>query len=389
MVGYAMTPTIRLGRLFGIEIGFNWSLAFIFALVAWTLAGGVLPLEVPHQSLPAYWVTGLAGAALYFGGLLAHELSHALVARRSGMEVAGITLWLFGGVSQLRGDPRSPGSEALITVVGPLASLVVGGVMFVLAVLAPAAGAPQLATALLVWLAVLNVALAVFNLVPAFPLDGGRILGALLWWRSGSRDRGVRGAVRVGRVFAFLMIGGGLLELFLGSAVSGIWLAFIGWFLLSAGSAEEAATTMRTLLEGVQVRAAMTSPVTTIPDWLTVEQFLASVGERHRFTTYPLHGPDGELTGVARLGDLLRTGATGHRERRLREVAQPISVVPRAAPEDDLEELLERIGPAIQRRVLVFDGERLVGILSPADVTRLVALRRGQRGLTTPPTFRD
>ncbi|MBO0684853.1 MAG: M50 family metallopeptidase, partial [Candidatus Dormibacteraeota bacterium] len=171
-----MTPTIRLGRLFGIEIGFNWSLAFIFALVAWTLAGGVLPLEVPHQSLPAYWVTGLTGAALYFGGLLAHELSHALVARRSGMEVAGITLWLFGGVSQLRGDPRSPGSEALITVVGPLASLVVGGVMFVLAVLAPAAGAPQLATALLVWLAVLNVALAVFNLVPAFPLDGGRIL---------------------------------------------------------------------------------------------------------------------------------------------------------------------------------------------------------------------
>ena len=373
-----MTPTIRLGRVFGIQIGFNWSLVFVFALVAWTLATGTLPNAAPDQPIAAYWAAGLAGAVLFFGGLLAHELAHALVARRSGVKVAGITLWLFGGVSQLEGEPRSARSEALITAVGPLTSLVVAVVAYALASVSSAAGAPALVTALLGWLALLNVALGLFNLVPAFPLDGGRLLGALFWWRSGSRQRGVQSAVRVGRVFAFLMIGVGVLELFLGSVINGIWLAFIGWFLLSAASAEESATTMRTLLKSVPVSAAMSSPVVTIPDWLTVGQFINSVAPQHHFTTYPLHGRMGELTGVVRLGQLLRATGSADADRRLLDVAQPVAQVPRAAPGDDLEELLERLGPAIEHRVLVFDGDQLVGILSPADITRMVALRRGQ-----------
>src|SRR6267378_1609051 len=239
-----MASSIRLGRLFGIEIGFNWSLVFVFALIAWTLATGLLPVELPRQPALAYWVAGAAGAVVFYGCLLAHELAHALVAIRYGVKVAGITLWLFGGVSKLDGEPKNAGAEALIAGVGPLTSLAVALIAFVLGLLP----FPPLAADLIAWLALVNVALALFNLVPAFPLDGGRLLGAFFWWRQGTRQRGVHSAVRIGRLFAYLMIAFGVFELFTGSVVNGIWIAFVGWFLLSAGSAEETGTAVRGFL---------------------------------------------------------------------------------------------------------------------------------------------
>ncbi|HKF76974.1 MAG TPA: site-2 protease family protein [Candidatus Dormibacteraeota bacterium] len=375
-----MTQTIRLGKLLGIEIGVNWSLIFIFALIAWTLGSATLPAEVPGQRPAAYWVAALAGAVLFYGCLLAHELAHALMARRQGLRVAGITLWLFGGVSQLEGEPKSPGAEALITLVGPLTSFAVAGIAFLLELAASALALPALVSVLLAWLALLNVALGLFNLIPAFPLDGGRLLGSLFWWRTGTRLRGVHRAVLVGRVFAFLMIGFGLLELFRGDVVDGIWIAFIGWFLLSAASAEESAATTRSMLRSVPVSAAMTSPVVTVPDWLTVEQLIGSVAPRYRFSTYPLHDPSGKLTGVARLGELLRTASSAGSQRRLHEVSHPISEVPTAHPDEDLEHLVQRLGSALQDRVLVFDGDQLVGILSPSDVGRVAARRQALAG---------
>src|ERR1700704_4813773 len=160
-----MSSSIRLGRLFGIGIGANWSLVFVFALITWTLANQVLPVDVPGQGAPAYWVAGAIGAVAFYACLLAHELAHALVAIRYGVKVAGITLWLFGGVSKLDGEPKSAGAEALIAGVGPLTSLAVAAVMFVLALLP----LPLLVSGVLAWLVFVNVALAVFNLVPAFP----------------------------------------------------------------------------------------------------------------------------------------------------------------------------------------------------------------------------
>ena len=368
-----MAPTIRLGRLFGIEIGFNWSLFFVFVLIAWTLAAGVLPQDVPGQGLVAYWAAGAAGAIVFYGCLLAHELSHALVARRSGMKVAGITLWMFGGVSRLEGDPKSAGAEALIAGVGPLTSFAVALIALALAL---ATSANALVSDLLSWLAFVNLALGLFNLVPAFPLDGGRLLSSVLWWRSGSRQRGVHNAVRIGRVFAYLMIAIGVLELFSGAVVDGIWIAFIGWFLLSAGSSEEVGTTIKALLKSVPVSAAMTSPVVTVPDWLTVEQFLESVALHHPFTTYPVHDPSGKLTGVVRLSELVRVASHDRGQKRLSDCGRPISQVPNARPEEDLAALIERLGAAIDQRVLVFDQGQLVGIVSPVDVTRMLTVRQ-------------
>ena len=368
-----MAPTIRLGSIFGIEIGANWSLVFIFALIAWTLATGVLPADVPNQPATAYWLTGAVGAIAFYACLLAHELSHALVARRSGVKVAGITLWLFGGVSRLDGEPKSAGAEALIAGVGPLSSFIIAGVAFALYFATSASG---LVADLFGWLAFVNAALGVFNLVPAFPLDGGRLLASLFWWRQGSRRQGVHSAVRIGRLIAYLMIGIGVLELFTGAVIDGIWLAFIGWFLLSAGSSEEAGGAIKAALKSVPVSAAMTSPVVTIPDWITVEQFLESVAPGHHFTTYPVHDPAGKLTGVVRLNDLVKVGGAQRAEQRLSAVARPIQEVPTTRPDEELAALVERIGAGLENRVLVFDKGELVGILSPVDIARLLTVRQ-------------
>jgi Zn-dependent protease/CBS domain-containing protein len=376
-----MSSSIRLGRLFGIDIGANWSLVFVFALIAWTLANQVLPVDVPGQPALAYWVAGAIGAVAFYACLLAHELAHALVAIRNGVKVAGITLWLFGGVSQLDGEPKNAGAEALIAGVGPLTSLAVALIAFVLALLP----FPPLAADLIAWLALVNVALALFNLVPAFPLDGGRLLGAFFWWRQGTRQRGVHSAVRIGRVFAYLMIAFGVFLLFTGSVLNGIWIAFVGLFLLSAGSSEEAGTAIRGLLRSVPVSAAMTSPVVTVPDWLTVDQFIESVAPQHRFTTYPVHDPSGRLTGIVRLGDLVRMPAQARAQERLRDRARPIAEVPTTRPDEDLAALLQRIGPGLEQRVLVFDTGQLVGIVSPVDVARVLAVRQTLGTSTQPP----
>jgi Zn-dependent protease/CBS domain-containing protein len=372
-----VASSLRLGRVFGIEIGANWSLIFIFALIAWTLAVNILPTDVPGQPALAYWLTGAVGAIAFYVGLLAHELAHALVAQRSGVKVSGITLWLFGGVSQLEGEPRSAGAEALIAGVGPLTSFAVALVAYVLSAVLPR---PGLAWTLFAWLAFVNLALGLFNLVPAFPLDGGRLLGSFFWWRSGSRQRGVHSAVRIGRIFAYLMIAFGVFELFTGAVIDGIWSAFIGWFLLSAGSSEEAGTTLRAMLKSVPVAAAMSSPVVTVPDWLTVEQFLESVAPRHRFTTYPVHDSTGRLTGIVRLGDLVTLPSAVRTTKRLSDFARPIGQIPVARPDEDLAALIARLGTALDQRVLVYDKDQLVGILSPVDVARILTVRQALRG---------
>jgi len=369
----ALTPSIRLGRIFGIEIGFNWSLIFIFAWITWLLATAILPANASGYPPLVYWIVAALGAIMFYACLLAHELSHALVARSHGVKVAGITLWLFGGVSRLEGEPTSARSEALIAGVGPLTSFVVAAIALGLALVT--SGNPLISD-LFGWLLFVNLALGLFNLVPAFPLDGGRLLSSILWWRTGSRHRGVHNAVRVGRVFAYLMIAAGVLELFLGEVANGIWIAFLGWFLLSAAASEEAGSTVRTLLRSVPVSAAMTSPVVTLPDWVTVEQFLESVAPNHSFTTYPVHEPSGKLTGVVRLSDLVRLPASDRASKHLIEVARPIAAVPTTNPREDLSALIQRVGMGLEQRVLVFDNGNLVGILSPADVARVITLKQ-------------
>ncbi len=366
------SQTIRLGRLFGLEIGFNWSLLPFFLLVAWTMATEVLPSGAPGLSSTEYWIAGVLGTFVFYACLLAHELSHALVAKAKGVKVSGITLWLFGGVTQLEGEPSRAQDQALITAVGPLTSLALAAFFFGAQQLLPGLNAPPILVTLFAWMALLNLVLGAFNLVPALPLDGGRLLGAVVWWRTGSKDRGTTGAVRVGRFFAYLLIALGALEVVAGGLLNGLWLALIGWFLLSAGAAEGRQVGIRSRLRQVPVAAVMTSPVPTLPSWLTCGQLAESGGRGAGL--YALHGVGGEMVGFLPRSRVDEAVRAGHPEWRLEALAVAAEQLTTVRPDEDLEAALVRLGPHLEQGALVVADGQLVGTLAASDVARVAAL---------------
>ena len=374
--------SIRLGRIFGLRIGVNWSLGIVFLLLSYTLAGG-FEQDLPALPAAAYWGAALIAVFLFYASLLAHEIGHALMARRLGVQVEGITLWLFGGVARLKSQATSAGVEARIAVTGPLVSIGLGVVFFGLTLAVEAVSAPDLVGEVCLWLAAANAVLAVFNLVPAFPLDGGRLLKAALWKRSGNRFAATRAAGRVGRAFGLILIAAGLVEVLLGNIVQGIWSVFLGWFLLGAARSEESQVMLGGALDGVRVADVMTPEPFVAPGWITVDEFLRSYAAPYRYTVFPIRSFDGELAGVVTLRSLTRVEPDRRRATRVSDVACPASQVPTASPTELLVEILPRMGSTCSEgRVLVresADGRLLVGIVSPADVTRLLLLR----GVTT------
>ena len=230
-----MRDSFTLGRIAGIRVGVNWSWLVVFTLIVWTLASGIFPATNPGLGDGTYVAMAIAAAVLFFLSLLLHEYGHALTARREGMEIDGITLWLFGGVARFKGMFPSAGAEFRIAIAGPLVSLALGG-LFVL--VAWAAELPEAVDGVAAWLGWINVTLLAFNLLPALPLDGGRVLRAVLWRARGSFAWATRIAAAIGRAFGYLLILGGLFLLVFQGAFSGAWLAFMGWFLLQAAGAE-------------------------------------------------------------------------------------------------------------------------------------------------------
>jgi Zn-dependent protease len=255
-----MGASIRIGRVAGVELALHWSLAIAFVLIAWTLGSQVLPSVVPDQPELAYWLVSALAALLFYVSLLSHEMGHALVARRVGVSVDGITLWIFGGVARLRGEAATPGTEVKIAIAGPLVSLALavlfGAATFVLDTL----NGPPIIEGGCLWLAASNAMLLLFNLIPAVPLDGGRLLRAWLWRRRGDRYRATSTAARLGRIGGFLMMVGGVLELVLQGAWSGLWLVLLGWFLMSAARSEEAAVLMRRVWTSATVGEGIAPP---------------------------------------------------------------------------------------------------------------------------------
>jgi len=230
---------LHLGTIRGIPIRAGWSLLIIIWLLTWSLAASGLPSLAKGYSGAEYWLAAALTAVAFFASLLAHELSHALVAQRRGAHVHDITLWLLGGVSRIEEEPATPGDDLRIALAGPATSVAISVAAGVVAILVGAFGVPALFVACLVWLASINLLLAIFNLVPAAPLDGGRVLRALLWRRGGDRTRAALAATRAGRVFAYVLIATGF-ALFLSAAdVSGIWFVLLGAFLLMMSHAEE------------------------------------------------------------------------------------------------------------------------------------------------------
>ena len=367
--------SFSIGRIAGIRVGVHWSWVIVFALIVWTLANAIFPSTNPGLEKATYVVMAVVAAVLFFLSLLLHEYGHALEARREGMEIDGITLWLFGGVARFRGMFPSAGAEFRIAIAGPLVSLVLGA-LFVL--IAWKGGFPDSADGVAAWLGYINLTLLVFNLLPALPLDGGRVLRSALW--AGKKDFAwaTRIAAWIGRAFgyAFIVAGVGLL-IFQGS-FSGAWLAFIGWFLLQAAAAEDRFLLARQALAGLRVRDVMVGdPVTTRAD-VTVGDFMDDVVWNRRHTTYPVTD-DGRAVGLLPFRSVAGVPRREWDSRRVRDCMLPREDVPVVAPEDELVDAAAELSENEVRRALVLEGHALVGLLSITDVARALELRDRRR----------
>ena len=368
-----MNENLSLGRIFGIHVGLNWSLLVVAALIAWSLATSLLPTASPGQTSGAYWTAGVISAFVFLASLLAHELAHSVVATRRGVKVEGITLWLFGGVSRFSSETASPGAQALITFVGPLTSLVLGAVFYLAAVAVGGGAHPGLFSATLFWLGYINISLGVFNLVPAFPLDGGRLLQSLIWLRTGDRLRATRIAARIGMGFAYLLIAYGLATfIFAGSLIGGVWSVFLGWFLLSAARSEEVGGLIRQALSGMTVAQVMTPNPVQAPDGISVEDALHGYVLASRHSTFPTHDAGGRLSGLLTLTALKNVAPGARPTTLIKEIICPLDEVSTANPADPVTSVLGLPEGCSEGRTLIVDGGRLVGIISPSDINRLL-----------------
>ncbi len=377
-----MGDSIRLGSVAGIRIGVNWSWLVVFALITWTLAASVFPDQNPGLSDGTYVAMAIVAAALFFITLLLHELGHAVVARREGMEIEGITLWLFGGVAKFKGMFPSAGAEFRIAIAGPLVSLVLG-LLFV--AIAAMSDLPTEVDGVAAWLGFINLMLLVFNLLPALPLDGGRVLRAALWRARDDFAWATRVAANVGRGFGYLFIAIGLVEVFFLSSFAGVWLAFLGWFLLGAASAEASYLATRQVLSDLRVRDLMTrDPVTVTPDE-SIGRFMDEVVWAKRHTTYPVVD-DGRAVGLVPFRRVAEVPRREWDERTIEDCMLKREDVPTVREDEELVDALEELSKSPVGRALVVDNGRLVGLLSMTDVARALQVgpqRRRRRRLTS------
>jgi Zn-dependent protease/CBS domain-containing protein len=364
-----MGQTFSLGRIGGIRIGVNWSVLVIVVLLAYGLATGQFPAVSPNRPAAEYIIAAVVTALVFLFSLLAHELAHALIARRNGLTVEGITLWMLGGVARLQGEVADPGAEVRVAGVGPLVSLVLGITFSLIAWLAHALSAHGLTVAALAWLGGINVILAVFNVIPAAPLDGGRLLRAVLWRLIKDRLKAAIWSARVGQVFGWALVVVGVFLTVARREYSWLWTALLGWFISGAAIAEGQQAMLRTRLRAVAVKQIMTPNPATVPASATVAEFLDDYLPWQRHSAFPVVA-DGETVGLVTLNRINQVPPAERDRTTLRDAACPLSEVARATPDEPVADVLPRLNACSDGRALVFADGQLVGIVSPADMSR-------------------
>jgi Zn-dependent protease/CBS domain-containing protein len=361
----------RLGRVWGIPIQIHISWLAIFGLITWSLSVGYFPGVLPDVPLLTHWVTGFVAALLLFVSVLVHELSHAMVARRHGLPVSAITLHIFGGVSELEEEPSDPGQEFTMAIVGPLTSFAIAAVAALAARLVQPV--PVLA-AVLTYLALVNAVVGVFNLVPGFPLDGGRVLRAALWHFRGDLGWATQMAGRAGAVVALVLIGLGILRSFTGDFLGGLWFVLIGLFLRQAAQTSAQEAEVRRALQGLAVRDVMTRDVVQLEPDLSVARAVDEFFWRHHVSSFPVVA-DGRPVGILSIRQLTELPRERWSTTTVREAMQRIADPLVATPGDGLWEAFQKLARNGLGRLVVVDGGRLVGYLSVKDVMHVLAVR--------------
>lgn len=366
-----MRGSFTLGKILGIPVQLHSSWFLIAALITWSLAGGYFPQEYPGWAAATYWVVGGVTAVLFFASVLLHELGHSVLALREKVPVRGITLFIFGGVAQIGREPETAGAEFRIAIAGPITSLALAGASSLMG--GVLSGMETLA-APLAYLARINLMLAAFNLIPGFPLDGGRVLRSVLWKLGGNFRTATRWATRVGRLVAYGFILVGVGQMFLGSFLNGLWTAFIGWFLNNAAESSYQQVVLRDTLSGVTARDVMTQQCITVSrdaqvDSLVNDQVLG-LGHRCFFVA-----ENGDLEGLITLHNLKAVPPNRRGQMTARQVMTPVTAVFAAEPDEDVLTLLQRMDEANVNQVPVIDQGQLLGMVTRENMLHYIRLR--------------
>jgi Zn-dependent protease/CBS domain-containing protein len=367
-----MRSSLKLFRIGGIEIGIHFSWLFIFALITWSLAQGYFPELYPEWTTLTYWITAIIAALLLFVSVLIHELAHSFVAKARGMEVSSITLFLLGGVSNLAEEPESPRIEFSMAIAGPATSLVLAGIFWGASYLVGDREDPLYA--MLSYLALINLVVSIFNLLPGFPLDGGRVLRSIIWGVTGSIRRATDIAANIGRFFGWALIAFGFFQLFAGNFLGGIWIALIGFFLSSAAESSRRQVTLREQLGQIKVKDVMKEETGSVSPDSTVDELVARVFRRQHGRAIPVCQDD-KLMGIVTVTDVKELPRDKWAGAHVKDIytSQPLQTV---SPDDDLYTAFQLITSQDINQVLVTDGGKCKGMLSRADIINNLELNR-------------
>ncbi len=368
-----MPASLKIGKIGGIEVFVHWSWLFIFILITWSFATGILDHFYPEWSAAQRWLAGAIISLVFFLSLLLHELAHSLLARRRGIDVRDITLFFLGGVSSLKGEPRTAQDEFAIAIVGPLTSLLLGALFGIGWVILHfwSAGLAGISAQL----AVINAILAAFNMLPGFPLDGGRVLRSLIWRRNKNLLAATRSAARLGEVFGYGLMGVGVVFFFWGLLINGIWFFIIGMFLRSASAGSYQQMLAQVTLAGATAADAASRDCQAVPPDLSLEQLVDSYVLAHNVRCFPVQAGE-ELLGLVTLDDIRKVPRD---QWPLTSVFKTMTAFERlhtVPPQEDLRHVLQIMSEVDVNQVPVVEGRRLVGLVSRSDILRLIQIRR-------------
>jgi len=367
--------SLKLGRILRIPVRIHYTLWLVFLLITWSLAAGYMPQQYPGLDIATYWAIGVASAVLLFMSVLIHELAHSYIARKNGLPIARITLFFFGGVSEIREEPKNPRLEVKMAAAGPMTSFVIAAIFAVLWYLNLMVRGWVGLTATLQYAAMINALLGGFNLVPAFPLDGGRVLRGAIWSKSANLLRATNLASRIGEAFAYAMMMGGLLAIFLGDLINGIWFLFLGWFLRSGSEASKNQTVISEALARLRVGDIMTRELLTVTPDLTVQQLVSEYFLVHAHGGYPVVR-NGTLLAIVTLQCVRALARDRWNSTTVSDVmvsCEPaVTIQPEVAAADAMAKMArQRLG-----RLLVTDTTgQLVGIVTNGDLMRATQVR--------------
>jgi Zn-dependent protease/CBS domain-containing protein len=365
-----MKATFKLFRIAGITIGIHYTWIFAVIFFSWTLAMVYFPSAYPAWSTAIYWITGVAGALLIFVSVLLHEIAHSLVANARGIPVHSITLFILGGASNLEEEPQKPAAEFAMAIVGPLTSLALAAIFWGLSFLPTDKTTPL--AAILSYMAIINMYLGVFNLLPGFPMDGGRVLRSIIWGATGSLTRATNIAGIVGQFFGWAFIGLGVFFMISVSLFNGLWIAFIGWFLNSSADASRKEVALRERLGHIKVRELMNPNVPTIQPETTVQEMVTNIFRKQHGRAVPVC-QDGRLIGIATITDVKKLSQDKWATTPVEKIMtrDPLYTV---FPEDNLNKALTLIAKNDINQVLIDDQGKCAGLLSRADIIRLIQM---------------